>query len=192
MRLIKTSHEAEDSGVNDRKWADLAAIGGVLAILATGAASAAEAPTRAPAMAAVLNCRAIADDAKRLACFDKAVGDMAKAEDTGDLVTIDREQRRTVRRQAFGLTLPSLSMFDKGEKPEEANRIETTLSRALRNGSGKWIITLEDGAVWRQIDDGELEPPPRPGQKVVIRRAALGSYLMHIEGQSAIRVHRDN
>ena len=173
------------------KRADLAPICGVLAILAAGGVSAAEAPTRAPAMQSVLDCRAIADGVQRLACFDKAVGAMAKAEQTGDLVTIDREQRRVVRRQAFGLTLPSLAMFDKGEQPDEANRIAVTLANAARNGSGKWVFTLDDGAVWRQIDDGELEPPPRPGQKAMIRRAMLGSYMIHIEG-SAIRVHRDN
>ena len=143
-------------------------------------------------MQSVLDCRAIADGAQRLACFDKAVGAMAQAEQAGDLVTIDREQRRAVRRQAFGLTLPSLAMFDRGEKPEEADRITVTLRRAVQNGDRKWIITLDDGAVWRQIDDGELEPPPKPGTKAVIRRAALGSFMIRIDGQSSIRVHRDN
>ena len=100
------------------KLADLAPFCGVLAILLASGVSAAEAPNRAPAMQSVLDCRAITDGVQRLACFDKAVGAMAKAEQTGDLVTIDREQRRTVRRQAFGLTLPSLAMFDKGEKPD--------------------------------------------------------------------------
>ncbi len=173
------------------KRADLAPICWVLAILVAGGASAAEAPTRAPAMQSVLDCRAIADATQRLACFDKAVEAMAKAEQSGDLVAIDREQRRTVRRQAFGLTLPSLAMFDKGEKPEESNRIAVTLAQANRNAAGKWVFVLDDGAVWRQIDDGQLEPPPRAGQKAMIRRAALGSYMIHLEG-SAIRVHRDN
>jgi hypothetical protein len=182
---------AEAKVMRGGKWADLAPFWGVLAIIAAGRACPAEAPARAPAMQSVLDCRAIADGTQRLACFDKAVGDMAKAEQTGDLVTIDREQRKTVRRQAFGLTLPSLAMFDKGEKPEETNRIDVTLARASRNGAGKWVFVLDDGAVWRQIDDGELDPPPRPGQKAVIRRAVLGSYMIHLEG-SAIRVHRDN
>ena len=142
-------------------------------------------------MQSVLDCRAITDGVQRLACFDKAVDAMAKAEQTGDLVAIDREQRRVVRRQAFGLTLPSLAIFDRGEKPEEVNRIAVTLTNAARNGSGKWVFTLDDGAVWRQIDSEELEPPPRAGEKAVIRRAALGSYMIHLQG-SAIRVHRDN
>jgi hypothetical protein len=191
MRLIKPARNVETKVMESGKWADLAPICGVLAVLTAGPAFTAEPPSRAPAMQSVLNCRAIQDGVQRLACFDKAVGDMAKAEDTGDLVTIDREQRRTVRRKAFGLTLPSLAMFDKGEKADEANHIAVTLNGAARNGSGKWVLTLDDGAVWRQIDDGDLEPPPRAGEKAVIRRAALGSYMMHIEG-SAIRVHRDN
>ena len=171
---------------------EFALISGVLAIFGAVSASAAATPTRAPAMQSVLDCRAIADGAQRLACFDKAVGAMAQAEQTGDLVTIDREQRRTVRRQAFGLTLPSLAMFDTGEKADETDRMAVTLARAARNPYGKWIITLDDGAVWRQIDDGELEPAPKPGAKAVIRRAVMGSYLMRIDGQSSIRVHRDN
>jgi hypothetical protein len=174
------------------KWAFLVPICGVLAVAAWGDAHGGATPTRAPAMQSVLACKAIADAAQRLACFDAAVDAMAKAEQSGDLVTIDREQRRAVRRQAFGLTLPSLAMFDKGEKPEEANRIAVTVARASRDAAGKWVVVLDDGAVWRQIDDEPLEPPPRSGQKAVIRRAALGSYMLRIDGQSSIRVHRDN
>jgi hypothetical protein len=150
------------------------------------------APTRAPAMQAVLDCRPITDPGQRLACYDKAVAAVSQAENSGDLVTIDREQRRTVRRQAFGLILPSLAMFDRGEKPEEADHIAVTLARATLGPTGKWTFTLDDGAVWRQIDDGDLEPPPRPGDKAVIRRAALGSFMIKIGGKPSVRVHRDN
>ncbi len=173
-------------------WADLAPFCGVLAALGGGGAIGAEAPTRAPAMQSVLECRAITDAPRRLTCFDAAVDAMARAEQAGDLVTIDRAQRKAVRRQAFGLTLPSLAMFDRGDKPEEANRIAVTLASVSHTAAGRWVIVLDDGAVWRQIDDEVLEPPPRPGQKAEIRRAALGSYMMRIEGQSSIRVHRDN
>src|SRR3569623_3100541 len=103
------------------------------------------APTRAPAMQAVRDCQPIADPTQRLACYDKAVAAVSQAEKTGDLVTIDREQRRTVRRQAFGFTLPSLAMFDRGEKAEEADRISVTLARAVQAHTGKWTFTLDDG-----------------------------------------------
>jgi hypothetical protein len=174
---------------------NVAPLAGVCAIAAFSArAFAAPAPTPAPApiVQAVLDCRGLPDATERVACYDKAVDGMAKAQTTGDLVTIDREQRRAVRRQAFGLTLPALSMFDVGEKPEEVNRIKATVKSASQDPYKKWIIILEDGGVWRQVEAGEVDNPPHPGSTVAIRKAALGSFFMNIDGQSAIRVRRDN
>jgi len=164
----------------------------VAGLLAAGGALAATAPTRAPSFQGVLDCRKIDDSVQRLACYDKAVDGMADAEAKGDLVTIDREQRRAVRHQAFGLTLPSLSIFDRGEKPEEVDKISAKVASASRNPYGKWIIKLDDGAVWRQIDDNEVPHAPHAGSTADIRRVLLGSFFMNLDGQEAIRVHRDN
>jgi hypothetical protein len=162
------------------------------AVAATAAIAAPEAPTRAPAMQSVLDCRAIADPTQRLACYDKAVGGLEQAEKTGDLVTIDRKQRQAVRRQAFGLQLPTLAMFDRGEKPEEADRITATLAEAHHNAEGKWVLKLDDGALWRQTDDNELLHAPRAGSKVEVRKGVLGAFFIKVDGQQAFRAHRDN
>ena len=167
----------------------------VLAVFATATSASAGPPTppsRAPAVQAVIDCQAVTDGVQRLACFDKAVAGMSQAETKGDLVTIDREQRRTVRRQAFGLTLPSLAMFDRGEKPEEADQISAKVKSASQIASGRWMIVLDDGAVWRQIDDHEIFRSPHAGSTVKIRKAMLGSFFMNLDGQQAIRAHRDN
>ena len=150
------------------------------------------APGRAPAVQTVLDCQKIADGGQRLACFDASVAAMERAESTGDLVTIDKEQRRAARHQAFGLPLPSLSFLDRGEKPEEVDRITAKVASASRDPYGKWTVKLDDGAVWRQIDDTEVDRPPHAGSTAEIRRAALGSFTMKLDGQFAIRVHRDN
>jgi hypothetical protein len=163
---------------------------GVLIAPALGLA-AKPAPTRAPVIQSLLDCRAVSDSAGRLACYDKAVASLDQAEHSGDLVTIDREQRREVRRQAFGLTLPSLAMFDRGEKTEETEKVTVKLASARLDPLGKWIIELDDGAVWRQIDDNALYRKPIKGVMAIVHRGALGSYLMNIDGQQAIRVHRD-
>jgi hypothetical protein len=155
-------------------------------------ARAADTPTTAPAVQAVIDCKAIADAAQRLACYDAAVGRMAEAQGAGDLVTLDREQRRTVRRQAFGFSLPALSMFDRGEKPEEADRVTETVAAASRDSTGHWIIRLSGGAVWRQTDDAAIMKPPHAGSTAVLRRGALGSFFMKVDGQLQIRVHRDS
>ena len=166
---------------------------GLAWLLVAGSALAGPAaPTRAPAIQSILDCRALQDAPQRLACYDKAVAGMSQAESKGDLVTIDRAQRQTVRRQAFGLILPSLAMFDRGERPEEADRITASVSQAWKSAAGKWMIRLDDGAVWRQVDDNELFKPPHAGSMAKIRKAALGSYFMNLDGQIAIRVHRDN
>jgi hypothetical protein len=117
---------------------------------------------------------------------------MAEAQSKGDLLTLDREQRRTVRRQAFGLSLPALDLFNKGEKPEEVNRITAKVAVASQNPYGKWTIRLDDGAVWRQIDDNEPVSEPRKGSSVVIKKGVLGSFFIDIDGQPGFRAHRDS
>ncbi|HEY5072426.1 MAG TPA: hypothetical protein VII63_10385 [Caulobacteraceae bacterium] len=168
------------------------AVGAVLTVLAVGTVCAASPPTRAPAVQAVMECARISDPGQRLTCFDAAVAAMTKAEAAGDLVTIDREQRRAARRQAFGLALPSLAFLDRGERPEEVNRITGKVAAVARTPEGKWVITLEGGAVWRQIDDNELTHDPHAGSEVRIRRAALGSFFVNIDREQALRMHRDN
>ena len=167
---------------------------GAMTLVCAYPASAAPArkPTRAPAVQTVLDCRSIAEDAKRLSCFDGAVNAMVEAENKGDLLTIDREQRREVRRQAFGLVLPSLTIFDRGEKGEDADKITTTVVEASKGQNGRWLIQLDGGALWRQTDDSDLYKTPHKGSVAIVRRGTLGSFFMKIDGDSAFRVHRDN
>ena len=162
--------------------------------LVAGAAQAAphapQPPVRAPAVQAVVDCRKLTDDAQRLACYDGAVAALAAAEQSGDLVTLDRQQRTTVRRQAFGLTLPSLSMFDRGES--DVDKVDETAASARQDAQGRWTIVMQDGAVWRQIDDETLSRDPHAGSAIVIRKAMLGSFMLSVDGQPGVRAHRDN
>jgi hypothetical protein len=168
--------------------------GGVLlTIVAGGSAMAAKpAPTTAPAVQAVVDCRKIEDSVQRLACYDAATDALTKAATSGDLVTLDRQQRRAVRKQAFGFTLPALAMFDVGEKGETMNSIDETLASAHQDAQGKWTFVMQDGAIWRQIDDEFLSRDPHPGSAVVISKAMLGSYMLSVDKQPGVRAHRDN
>jgi len=170
-------------------------IGAVAAVAAVGAGGAAiakpqSAPTNAPVVQAVVDCRKIEDGAQRLACYDNAVAALTSAQQSGDLVTLDRKQRQAVRKQAFGFTLPTLAMFDTGEK--EVDRIDETLASAHQIGQGRWVFQMQDGAVWRQIDDEFLSREPHPGSAIVIRRAMMGSFMLSVDGQPGVRAHRDN
>lgn len=146
---------------------------------------------RAQELQKLLDCRKIADNAQRLACFDAASAAFDQAEAKGDIVVVNREQARKVRRQAFGFTLPSMSLFERGEKAEEINHVQGTVAAVRQNGSGKWVIRLEDGAVWAQIDTNEINPDPHVGETVEIRRASLGSYMLVLPHHRSFRAHRE-
>ena len=165
------------------------ALGATTSLSAAAPKSAAE---RAKVLQQVVDCRKITDAGERLACYDRAVDKVVEAEKVGDLVTIDRAQRRAVRRQAFGLSLPALAVFGPGGKGENLSEIATTITSVSRNATGRWVLTVEDGAVWTQTDDIELYPDPRPGTMVTIKEAALGSFFMTVNHGLAIRVHRQN
>jgi hypothetical protein len=141
----------------------------------------------------VLDCRSVQPDLARLACYDAAVAELGKLISSGQVVSVDQEQVTKVRRQAFGFHLPSLDLFQKGSgaaKTPDIQQVSGVVELARQNGEGKWIIRLEDGAVWTQIDSEKLARYPKKGSKVEIRKASLGTFFMNIDGQRALRVER--
>ncbi|HEX8234124.1 MAG TPA: hypothetical protein VF559_12365 [Caulobacteraceae bacterium] len=167
-------------------------------LLAAGAALALALPSlaadppakRAGVFQKMLDCRAVTDSAERLACYDQAAAQFEQAETQGQVVVVDRAQMREVRRQVFGFNVPSMSLFTRGEKEEEVNNLSTTVTAARQDPYGKWVITIEGGAVWKQTEVVELVRRPKPGSKVEIRSGALGSFFMNVDGQRAVKVER--
>ena len=150
-------------------------------------------------LAQLIACRSIADTAARLACFDTQSAALDQAERRRDVVVVDRSQIRKARRTLFGLELPDFSLFgdgrtnEKGAPEEEGvSRIESTLAQASPGPTGRWTLILQGGARWLQVDTRNLARLPRPGMPIVIRRAAMGSFLASIDKQIAIRVRRVN
>lgn len=147
--------------------------------------------SRAKIVQEISDCRKLTDDTVRLACYDKAAASLETAEAKGDIVVVDREQARTVRRQAFGFALPSISLFEKGETQEELENVKSTVTAARQNGAGKWVIELSDGGgTWVQIDNNELHRDPKAGAPVTIRKASLGSFMMSVGNGGGFRVKR--
>jgi hypothetical protein len=180
-----------------KRRAGLAMVGFAAAVLAAAPLAAAppesiKAEGRAKMLQQLIDCRKIADNPQRLACFDQAAAAMDQAEAKGDIVVVDREQARKVRRQAFGFSLPSISLFERGEKPEEIANMQGKIAAARQNNTGKWVIRLEDGATWAQIDTNEVPNAPQAGDTVTIRRAAMGSYILSLGHHIAFRAHREN
>lgn len=145
----------------------------------------------------LLQCRAIADGAARLACFDKQVGEMDAAAQRDEVVVLDRGELKKTRKTLFGFSFPKLPFLggddderDGEQRTEEGfSHIEAKIATLRGAGYGKWQIGLEDGAQW-MTTEGVSGRSPRVGDMIEIRRAAMGGFMGKIEGGRAVRMKR--
>jgi hypothetical protein len=183
-----------------RNTRDFGMIGmGSIAILLFSVAPALAKDGRAPrpeAFKKLVDCRAIADNSARLACYDAQVAKLDEAESKKELVIVDTEEVKKARKGLFGLSLPDLGgLFGAKEEGEDDSQglseISSTVKTIATNKAGKWAFTIADGARWVQTDTTSIRTP-KVGQPIRIRRAALGSYFANIGEARAIRVMRTN
>lgn len=178
---------------------------GAVAVAQTGQNSA---NTAASPLEPIYACAAKTDPTERLACFDSAVATIRAKEAKSEIVTFDKQRVEKVRREAFGFSLPSLPKlgfpaFGGGAKADSKDQSVASAAVAedieeqsftvvsTRESAGRVILTLENGQVWRLTDAGELNAPKRPPFNVKIRTAAMGSFILTVEGRNkGYRVRR--
>jgi nucleoside phosphorylase len=167
-------------------------ISGLAALAAASTLSAQATPPqeRPETLARLMACRGITENTARLACFDTAAGALDSAERQGDLVVIDRAGVAETRRQLFGFEMPSLPRLFGPEGAVELESIDSTLASASSVGEGRWVFRLADGSEWRQIDSERVRFRNSPGQPVRVRKGALSSFLLTVDGSRAVRVRR--
>ncbi len=74
---------------------------------------------------------------------------------------------------------------------KEIKQIEAKVIEVQKSVYKKLTVTLDNGQVWRQLDNKPL--PLKSGETVVVRAAYLGSFLMEKQsGGVSIRVKRLN
>lgn len=146
-------------------------------------------------MSKVYACADIKDGGQRLACFDAAVASLKKQDSGGDLSVISREQIRQAEVQAFGSTasLSTVAAAAAGKPAVDQAPDQVTLKvKSITTSPDRRLkIVMENGQVWRQTDDLQVQRLGDGPWTAEIRKAALGSYLMNIDGKRAIRVKRD-
>lgn len=170
--------------------ASLTVTAAILAILGPSAAAQSKAEGGPEVIQALADCRNVSGDAAQLACYRQAADALVRAEGAGDIVVVDRREARKLRQQAFGLALPSLSLFEKGESEAELGSLTGQVRSARQDPTGRWVLQLDTGATWTQIDTTPLRTAPKSGMPVLITRAALGSYKMKVGDQHAVKAKR--
>ncbi len=161
------------------------------ALLSASGASARTAPnTGVPAsVQQLLNCRAIADSAQRLACFDRQTNVISSAIASRDLVVIDKVRATAAKRSLFGFSVPNFGgLFGSGS--DDIKQIESTVAGVSHNPDGGWVLKLADGSIWSQVDDAPLGLPPRRGDKVIVKRGSLGSFYLELAKQPGFKTKR--
>lgn len=155
-------------------------------ITASPARAADEAPAAIRALGA---CRAITDNAARLACFDREAAALVQSVEKKETVVLDKQEVRKTKRSLFGFSLPKLPFFGDGKEDskEEAEfqQIEEPIKTVRSIGYGKFRFSFEDGATWETTEG--INAFPKPGDKVVIRRGLMGSYFIRFPNTRAVK-----
>ena len=164
-------------------------MGGGAALMQPPAATAAPAMIDAPtAVDRLLACRTQTDPGARLACFDRTSAAASDALARKDVVVINRQAIKRTRTTLFGLSLPRLDILGTDDK-DELKQIESVVAAAREVPDG-YIFILKDGSQWAQTDGQPIALPPEAGDKVIVKKAALGSFMLKLGSQPGVRVRR--
>ncbi len=138
----------------------------------------------------VVDCRAIADPAARLTCYDTNVAKLDDAQKKNELFVADKAQVRETRKGLFGLSLPKIKLFGKGDDADEIKEVNAVIASVSNDSKGNLVFTLEDGAVWKQTDQAYFGRPPAAGTAMNIKMGSVGAYWAKIGDKLAIKVRR--
>jgi hypothetical protein len=160
------------------------------------AGAAALALLAAPATATdddLATCRGIADDRARLACYDAVAAatavPVASAATPAAPPVVPAPAPTAV--ELFGRDSDSAAeALGAAAGVAPLAGLSATLTNVARAPDGRLMLTLDNGQAWSQVDTRRVVL--QAGDAVVIRRAALGSYLLSTgRRQASVRVRRD-
>lgn len=113
-------------------------------------------------------CAGMQEDTARLACYDALFRATPQAVEAG--FGLERRETRAA---------------------EALETIASPITNVERLRDGTVRVTLENGQVWRQVD-GPRQTLWRTGDRLLVERAALGSFLAAVEGSGRyVRVRRE-
>lgn len=155
----------------------------------------------------LVECAKIDEPSARLACYDnnmRSVSGIARNTVPGSVAVTGAGAAvgsggaaaagfggESVRRNRETAGMPTQTSVAARPVPTGPDTITATIATARLREPGKYLLTLEDQSQWLFSDTVRNDfTPPRKGEKVVIERGSLGSYLARVESQEPVRVRR--
>ncbi|TCP36723.1 hypothetical protein [Sphingomonas sp. BK235] len=124
-------------------------------------------------------CLPLTADAARLACLDRETRALQQR-DVADRARPRGDAPRSRDTRAERAARSEEEAF----RPVDDVLVEATLF------AGRWLFATKANGVWQQATPVELGRSPRVGDRLRVRRGALGSYLANVGDGPAIRVRR--
>lgn len=145
-------------------------------------------PSLAVTDADLRRCRAIADDRARLACYDALPPAAERSPAATPPAPATGATTPAVPAAAAGVTTAAPaaapdSSFGLRQRADPLDAIESTIPGRFDGWEPNTRLTLANGQVW-QISDGSRGVYWLDSPKVRIRKGALGSFFLEIEGQN--------
>ncbi|MEL7490274.1 MAG: hypothetical protein AAGJ73_06110 [Pseudomonadota bacterium] len=155
-------------------------------------------------------CKAIGEDKARLACLDGVLETLELATDTTALddqadpqvpalanassAVEEPEPEAEVPEETAEFGAEDIKTKQASKKTKRPNLLNATLIELATNKSGKYVMILDNGQVWRQLqsDTGRLSIGKKEANlPVTIKRRSLGGYSFSLErDRRSVRVER--
>lgn len=119
----------------------------------------------------VASCQRIHDDLARLVCYDNLFD-----EPNPENPTVISELKNVNPHDEFG---------KEHVQPTPVSRVEANLVGYFTGWTGKTVFTLDNGQVWRQVNNGMKNYNPRDPiyePKITISKGLFGSYKLRVDG----------
>ena len=160
-------------------------------------------------------CREIAADSVRLACFDRIAGGVVSLKPTGAAPVTAAAEPAAVTvvpaaapvsaaatvggggaatldgQEKFGLNEREIAAKEvaAGTRPVDAEKIQARIVGMQQAPDGHVVFTFDNGQAWRQLlPEGDMLA--RLGDQVVISRALFGSYWLELRSKRGCKVTR--
>lgn len=156
--------------------------------------------------AATDDCRALADDARRLACYDQLFPprDMPAQPATAQPLTPstpqpgrsdagpaqDSSQPAATPGPDFGFNQAQRRASGIADDPKDKESISATVTAVRNMPGGQFVVTLDNAQVWRQ-SEADWWVSPKKGDRVTISRGILGSFMLLTADKMATHVRRE-
>lgn len=143
----------------------------------------------------LVECAKIDEPSARLACYDnnmRTASGITRSTVPGSVAVSGGGAAVGANvASSAGFGGDSIRTGERFQAPSGAQSITATIASARLREPGMYLLTMEDDTQWVFAETVRNDyTTPRKGEKVVIERGALGSYLARVEGQEPVRVRR--